>query len=303
MNNIINFYYGINVINIFENKGKYFFRYNNHNYYFIEYDRDEKDLKCIIEICFELRKRNIVSNELICNKFNSYITSFHNKLFVLLKENVPERVIGFNDILYFQNNTNNLVSNINCVRTDCLSLWKRKIDFYEGKLSIIGNKYKLINKTMDYYIGLGENAITYLVINKIQINNIVLSHRRINENMNSFDFYNPVNYILDNRARDLADYIKNLFFYKEMKEDVIFLLLYYVNLNREEYILFLSRLLYPTYYFDLIDRIMLFKEDEEILKNVISKTDDYILLLKRLFYYINYNIGINIPIIEWIIKK
>jgi len=302
MDNIIKFYYGINIIDIFKKDNKYFFQYDNHDYCFMEYDRDKNDLKSIINICMELKRKNIITNEFVLNKFHSYITPVNLKLFVLLKENVTAHIIGFNDILYFQNNTYNLLSNF-AYNRDYISLWKRKIDFYEKKLASTNKKNRLIDKSLDYFIGLGENAITYLVNTDNKVDNIVVAHRRIFEDLSSFDFYNPLNYILDNRARDLADYVIKLFFYKKVNSDIILSILSHISFNRNEYIIFLSRLLFPTYYFDLIDKILLSNEDEEILKIVINKTDDYLLLLKRIFYYINYNIGVNIPTIEWIIKK
>ena len=300
MNNIINFYYGIYVIDLYELEDKYVFKYNDKNYYFMEYDRNPEDIKSLIEICIELKKRNILTNEFVYNKFNEYLVPYNNKFYILIKENISEYKINYNDILYIQNSTMGILSNKNITRTNYVDLWKKKIDYYESKIH--SYKYQLINKTIDYYIGLGENAISYIVNNDIKINNIVLSHRRINEKMSSFDFYNPINYILDNRGRDLADYIKELFFYNETSEEVLISFLYYMNLSREEYILFLSRMLYPTHYFDLIDRILIHNEDEDILKNIINRTNDYIKLLKKIIYYINYTLRMNIPVIEWIIK-
>jgi hypothetical protein len=84
---------------------------------------------------------------------------------------------------------------------------------------------------------------------------------------------------------------------------VIFNFLNYINFNREEYILFIARMLYPTYYFDMIDKIIMNNENEIIIKKIIDKTNDYINLIEELFYYINNNLRMNIPIIEWIIKK
>ena len=87
MNNYFNFYYGINVFEIFSDKGIFSFNYNGINYYFVEYDRDKKDIKSIVSICEELKKRNIITNELVLNKFNGYITPYNNLLYVLIKEN------------------------------------------------------------------------------------------------------------------------------------------------------------------------------------------------------------------------
>lgn len=303
MNNYFNFYYGINVFEIFSDKGIFSFNYNGINYYFVEYDRDKKDIKSIVSICEELKKRNIITNELVLNKFNGYITPYNNLLYVLIKENSRKYKININDVLYIQNNTYDLLVDNNMIRNNYIDLWKTKIDFYEKKIIDIRNKNKLIDNTFDFFVGLGENAIVYLTNNNVRISHFVLSHRRIDEKRNSFDFYNPLNYILDNRARDIADFIKSIFFYESISKEVIFNFLNYINFNREEYILFIARMLYPTYYFDMIDKIIINNESEVILKKIIDKTNDYINLIEELFYYINNNLRMNIPIIEWIIKK
>lgn len=303
MNNYFNFYYGINVFEIFSDKGIFSFNYNGINYYFVEYDRDKKDIKSIVSICEELKKRNIITNELVLNKFNGYITPYNNLLYVLIKENSRKYKININDVLYIQNNTYDLLVDNNMIRNNYIDLWKTKIDFYEKKIIDIRNKNKLIDNTFDFFVGLGENAIVYLTNNNVRISHLVLSHRRIDEKRNSFDFYNPLNYILDNRARDIADFIKSIFFYESISKEVIFNFLNYINFNREEYILFIARMLYPTYYFDMIDKIIINNESEVILKKIIDKTNDYINLIEELFYYINNNLRMNIPIIEWIIKK
>lgn len=303
MNNYFNFYYGINVFEIFSDKGIFSFNYNGINYYFVEYDRDKKDIKSIVSICEELKKRNIITNELVLNKFNGYITPYNNLLYVLIKENSRKYKIDINDVLYIQNNTYNLLVDNNMIRNNYIDLWKTKIDFYEKKIIDIRNKNKLIDNTFDFFVGLGENAIVYLTNNNVRISRFVLSHRRIDEKRNSFDFYNPLNYILDNRARDIADFIKSIFFYESISKEVIFNFLNYINFNREEYILFIARMLYPTYYFDMIDKIIINNENDIIIKKIIDKTNDYINLIEELFYYINNNLRMNIPIIEWIIKK
>lgn len=297
MKNIINYFYDINIIEIYKYQDKFFFNYNGNNYKFIKYDRDKKDIKSIINICEQLKIRNILTNELICNKFNNYLTPVNGIFYIMIKENVRRNSINFNDILYIQANTLNISQDKNIIRSNCIKLWENKIDFYERKLKQLNKNYELINKSFDYYIGLGENAIIYLRNNNIRINDIVLSHRRLE------DYYDPTNYILDSRARDVSDYIKTLFFYNDVSEDFLLSFFKYINFNREEYIIIIARMLYPTYYFDLVDRVLLNNEDEEILKNIINKSDKYNNLLKRLFYYINYDLRMNIPMIEWIIKK
>lgn len=300
MKNIINYFYGINIMDYCENDDKYIFYMNNMKYIFLPFDRDKNEIRNVYNIYQELKKRNILTNEIVPNKFDNLITEYNGQSYVLIKKYEFRNKIDINDIIYIQNNTMNIFKDMSLIRTNYINLWERKIDYYENNSEL--RKHNLINKSMDYYIGLGENAIIYLVNNNVRINNIVLSHRRISEDKGSFEFYNPVNYILDSRARDLADYIKILFFYDDVQEDVILSILKIINFDREECILFIARMLYPTYYFDVIDKIMVSNIDDSILNNIIKKTNSYIKLIAIIFNYFNNYLNMNVPIIEWIIK-
>ena len=300
MKNIINYFYGINIMDYCENDDKYIFYMNNMKYIFLPFDRDKNEIRNVYNIYQELKKRNILTNEIVPNKFDNLITEYNGQSYVLIKKYEFRNKIDINDIIYIQNNTMNIFKDMSLIRTNYINLWERKIDYYENNSEL--RKHSLINKSMDYYIGLGENAIIYLVNNNVRINNIVLSHRRISEDNGSFEFYNPVNYILDSRARDLADYIKILFFYDDVQEDVILSILKIINFDREECILFIARMLYPTYYFDVIDKIMVSNIDDSILNNIIKKTNSYIKLIAIIFNYFNNYLNMNVPIIEWIIK-
>lgn len=303
MNNIINYYYKINVLDVYFLDDKYYFNYRDNNYFLVPFNRDINDLKGILMICDELKRRNILTNEIIINKFNKYFIPINNKYYVLIKENTNIFNLTLNDILYIQNNTINISNNFNLYRTNSIKLWEDKIDYYEDKIKEIQNKYRYVDMTFDYFIGLAENAVIYLINNKVEINNTVLSHRRINIVNGSFDYYNPVNYIIDNRTRDFAEYIKQLFFSEKLDFEIVINFLNYMNFSKDEYVLLMGRLLFPTYYFDLLDRIIDNNEKDIILKNVYEKIDEYILFLKQLFNYILYNRRINIQFIPWIIKK
>ena len=76
-----------------------------------------------------------------------------------------------------------------------------------------------------------------------------------------------------------------------------------MNFNKDEYILFIGRLLFPTYYFDYYDLVVNKKIDESSLLNIIDKTNDYLTLVKKIFIYIIYQKKTNIPYIEWLIKE
>ena len=278
----------------------YYFNINNNSYIFTIYNRPLNECSSIYNLYNELLKRKIFTNDIVLNKNNQIITMVNNVPYVLLKDNTINKRINMNDILYLQNNSINIYNDKLLFRNNWITLWEIKIDYYESRLKEMDNKYPLLSNTLDYYIGLGENAISYLVNNNIKVNDLVLSHKRIKMDDSSFEFYNPFNYILDSRVRDFSEYIKSLFFKDMITFENFEGYLNMLNFNKDEYILLISRLLYPSYYFDLFDDIVNNNEDENIIKNVINKNNDYILFLKNTFYYIIYKKRINIPIIEWI---
>ena len=302
MKNIINYYYGFNIVDIYNINNAFYFNYNNYNYIFLLFDRRVEETNSIYKLYLELKKRNIFTNDIIINKDNQLITFVNNIPYILIRDNTKNKLIDLNDILYIQNNTYNIINDKSITRNDWTNLWQLKIDYYEGQIDDISRKYTLIGNTIDYYIGLGENAISYLVYNEHKNNNYVLSHRELYLKNNSFSFYNPVNYILDSRVRDFAEYIKIQFFTDKLDFNLFSIYLNYLNFNKSEYIELISRLLFPTYYFDLLDEIIVNNENENIIKNVLDKNKDYLLFLKNTFNYIVYTKKINIPFIEWIIK-
>lgn len=302
MKNIINYYYNFNLLDVYLVDNKYFFNYKNNDYFFIVFDRPIDDVQSIYNLFLELKKRRLLTNDIILNKDNQIITFVNNTPYILIKDNVKNKQININDILYIQNNTINIIKDKKLYRNNWINMWKAKIDYYEQLMNNISNKYKILNNTIDYYIGLGENAISYLVNNKITNNILCLSHKRIDVNKNSFDFYNPINYILDNRVRDFSEYTKNLFFLGKISINNYKYFLDYMNFTREEYILLISRLLFPTYYFDMYDNIINYNLDEIVIEDIINNTDNYISFIRDVMMYIIYQKRINIPFIEWIIK-
>lgn len=302
MKNIINYYYNFNLLDVYLIDNKYYFNYKNNNYFFMIFNRSIDEIQSIYNLFIELKKRKVLTNDIILNKDNQIITFIKNTPYILIKETVRNNPMSINDILYIQNNTINIFKDKKISRNNWINMWKTKIDYYEQIMNSLSNKYYILNDTIDYYIGLGENAISYLVNNKINNNDLCISHKRINIDNNSFDFYNPINYILDNRVRDFSEYTKNLFFLDRISFFNYKYILDYMNFTRDEYILLISRLLFPTYYFDLYDNIINYNIDERIINNIINKTDDYIKFIKNILIYIIYQKRINVPFIEWIIK-
>ena len=89
----------------------------------------------------------------------------------------------------------------------------------------------------------------------------------------------------------------------KIDKNLLFTYLNYMNFTRDEYILLISRMLYPSYYFDLIDRIIFNNENEKILESIINRKEEYLDIIRNIYIHANNIRRINIPYIEWIIKK
>ena len=111
-----------------------------------------------------------------------------------------------------------------------------------------------------------------------------------------------MNITFDYRVRDVAEYIKNSFFnknYNIFNELVIYLRKNYLSLM--EVRLLISRLLYPSFYFDMYEDILIDNKEEKIILDVVSKLDEYEDYLNKVisFFKMNYDVYE----IEWIKKR
>lgn len=298
MKNWISYFYGINIENIHHIKNRYKFKYNDNNYVFemisVENDKNIIDkINDIYRFNMYLLFNGIKCSEIIVNKNNEVITYIEDKIFVLLKT-----FDNFDKNITFDDLNNNIVKlgNINLIKKQNTwkELWSNKIDYFEYQISQLGIKYPYIRESFSYFVGLTENGIALL--NFITNDDLYLVHKRINTSSTYYDLYNPFNMILDTRVRDICDYFKDCFI-NNKKIDVINYL-ENNNLTENEKQLFFIRMLYPSFYFDVYEEVMSGIEEDKI-KELINKIDNYELLLTELLDYMNQNKMI-IPNIEWL---
>ena len=100
-----------------------------------------------------------------------------------------------NDICLINNNTINLECNDILKRNDWITLWETKNDYFEAQISEIGKRFPDLCNTVNYYIGLAENAVSF-VRNVLNIDDYVytsISHKRIDDCDTLYCLYNPLN--------------------------------------------------------------------------------------------------------------
>ena len=153
-------------------------------------------------------------------------------------------------------------------------------------------------ESSNYFFGLTEMAIA-LLNNRLDVQYLSICHKRINKDTNLFQFYNPLNFVVDTRVRDVAEYFKH-FDNKEIMNE-IYNYIKNNNLSKEELILFFIRLIYPTYYYDLYEKIISGKVSEKEMNKIIKNIDGMEMIIKKTYMYLS-NIC-SMPLIEWLIIK
>jgi len=294
MENIIEYYYNIKIDSIKEKDNIYILKVKNNTLILKEIYNTNN----IITIYNLSNYLNI--NTIIPNKENNLFTNINNKLYSLL-------LIKKESLLTLPNISNLSNTNINIVpeleRNNWEILWEQRIDFTEEYISQNINKYPLIRESSDYYIGLSENAITYLVNTKKEIpKDPYLDKKTISHITLSNSLYDPFNIIFDHKSRDISEYIKYSFFinntniYRELDE-------YFKHNPYSKYgigVLY-SRVLYPNYYFNIIDKIITNKVKEEYLNTIINKIEEYEEYLYNIYLYLSKYYDIQLPL--WIKKN
>ena len=290
MKNFIKYYYNLDIKEYKEIDDDVLFEIDNINYKLIIYNGN---IEILLKIYSTLILYNVYCHEIILNKDNSVITKYNDTNYILIKEYINDtKLINISNIynydVYIKSNQ----------KLNWKTLWEEKLDYYEYQISELGLKYNLLRESFSYYSGLCECAISllnYINYDNIRIN---IAHKRIKYKETISEFTNPLNITIDNITRDIASYIKINYIKGNINIDYILNYIDGIKLTNDEYILFMARLLYPSYYFDMYDDIMQGKIDEEEIKEIIKKSNSFELLLRKLYIFIHERS--NMPTIEWL---
>ena len=238
------------------------------------------------------------------NRDNRLVTVINNTSYILLKIQVDDiRLIDFYDLIEF-NNKNIIYEGLDLkkiYRTNWIDLWSRKLDYFEYQMEHLKDKYKILSTSINFFIGLGENAISYInqILNEERIDAFIsIVHRRVLYNMSITDFYDPTEIIIDYKVRDISEYLKSLFLCGEVDYDYLDSFFRKLNFNKIDFEMLFGRLLFPSFYFDLYENIINKEVSEKDIYMIINKSNDYILFLKKI-YNIIYKIY-PIKKIDWI---
>lgn len=301
MKNALNYYYNLYPTSIHQVNNSYKCYVNNQEYLLIPYSGDIKIINKLYELNNYLYKINIPCHQIIQNNNGQILTIINNINYILLKIFVKNRTININDILLFSKAYIDSKQYFELIKDDWYQLWSKKIDYFEYQVSQFGIRYPVIRESINYYIGIAENSISLFINTESnKERQLVISHKRIKNNEGVTELYNPLNFVIDNRVRDLSEYIKEKFFYYKYTIDDAKNDIFKFNLTNYQYNLLFIRLLFPSYYFDCYEQVLLGNKNEDDLTKIISKNEQYLIFLRNLYFILKK--FVNIPDIEWIIK-
>lgn len=296
---LISYYYNFENIDITKEENKYIFNYNDNIYVLSPLIRDKSE---IFEIYSFLNNTKAV-DKIIKNRFDDIITNIYGKDYILIKRhnNLAEK-LSFDAIL--EKNGNKIMINNSIGKLDHSDwdvLWSAKIDYIEYQIKHIENKYPILAECIDYYIGMAENAICYfksIFERHTRYEQKVMSHIRIND----CNFNDPQNIIIDYPSRDIAEYLKYIFFNKpkftSSTNDIKSIFNKITSGDGIELELVYARLLFPTFFFDSCDMIINGNTNESIILSLVNRADEYEDYLKTIYDVIN--LQKKIPRITWI---
>ena len=294
MKKIIEYYYSFKNIELDNTGREYAFFYNDKKYLFFNCRRSIEELSSINKL---LQKSNVYSI-IVPNIFNQLVTIVGGKNYILVEKRnqFNGEKIELKDILL-----NYKIIDVKeygaLLRINWYDLWTKKIDYILYQREHIKGKYVIIDEYLDYYIGMAESAISYY---KNTINSFkndmkdlyVLSHRRINSFFKS-SYYNVSELIIDYPVRNVCEYLKALFYKDSIDIDKLTGIISSLDYNEFLYRLLFSRMIFPSSFFDIYERVVNDDISEEELLSVINRMKEYELFLKNIFFLINKKIRIS----------
>lgn len=272
MENILNYYYQLNIIDIKKKDYYYLLTTDEYEQYIFNEIIDSNELKENLDY---LNNTNVLYDLLILTKEGNITINYNDKEYALFK---------------VRNNENpNILSFSNLITTGKLkwgTLWSNRADYYLEQIAEVVEQ-KEIKYAMDYYISLAEIAISYFnTLSEIYNENTLtftLSHHIVTSPIDKYMFYNPSNMCFDLSIRDIAEYIKESFFNDILTNYEILSLIDKINLNESLANYLLVRLIYPSYIFKLYDIFIETKELNKKFYEYMKKSREYETLLSTIY--------------------
>lgn len=300
MKNAVQYYYKLTPDSIHQVNKDYRIVIGNNIYMMYNLEIISNEIYEIYALTELLLHNNILCNKIILNATDQIVTQINDASYILVKILFANRNVNFQDLFNFSNLYVDASKYNFLDKSDWYSLWTNKIDYIEYQVSQLGKDYPLIRKSINYYIGMAETAINLLGNKKKEGLYLVVSHRRVKSKSKLWDIYNPLSLVIDSRVRDISEFYKTTFFDDQLNIEQLKKQLLAYHFSPYEAFLFYVRMIFPTYYFDCYEEIILGDLNEQELMKYIHKAEDYCVFLKEIYYFLKQYY--DIFEIEWIIK-
>ena len=290
MKNVIYTYYNILLDEINKDSNNYFFYFNNDLYIFYLVLNDIN----VVELIYNfIKENNIESFEIVLNKDGKLFCDVDNKKYSLLKiKGILKYEIKFEEFKFYP---------IDKEPYNWGELWSERLDYYEIQLRELGYNYQTVLNSFGMFSGLAENAILYFNMSKRMFNDnevVGIVHNRMNYPCYLIDYNNPLNLVIDYNIRDIAEYIKAYLLSDAYDVNNVLLLLERLNVNNLMFNLLYSRLMYPTFYFDVFDKIILEDGKDSDIVDVLNVVDKYLDMLNKV--YLKFKDKYSMLNVEWL---
>ncbi len=299
MRNLISYYYQLEPIDIHRADGYYTFQIDE-SFYRLQ-DIKNIQVEGVYELVLELYQNGIYTHQIMKTITNELVVNFNYRRYVLVKySKEEERIMSLNDIYNFQSYLYYIEPEKAKNTSRWGDLWSEKIDYFEYQMNQFGIKYPNIRESFAYFVGLAEVGISLFYTYYNEEEKTTLVHKRLKNKNTLYHMYDPFNFVIDYKVRDIAEFLKSLYLDGENIKPLIHKYIFEGNLSNYEKIMFFIRMFYPSFYFDVYENIMNNQSDDAKLKEVVEKTKNYDKILN--FIYNELNTMINLPYISWLKK-
>lgn len=198
--------------------------------------------------------------------------------------------VKFDDLLKLQKMFYNRFNETHLLISHIRNLWINKTDVIENRiipsLPLENNKFHIVHIVAQYGLGLAENAIQYLLDTGFdysnEIKNKTLSHKRLDV-FNSRFLFNPFNMVIDSPMRDYAELYKH----DQINLVQLDILLKQIEVNKQDAMILLARVIYPTDIFDLLEDFYELKKDITAkARTIYDNIEVRLLKLKKIHSYL-----------------
>lgn len=285
MKEYIQYYYHLVIADLRLVRGRYFFHDQKYHYMLETVYFSPNVLENIMQLNEFLRTYSEYYHQIIKNIQGNIWTLIDRKAYVLLRlSNVSDRKVYLSDLSVVWSISVPRHKSFLYTHFPWFPLWEEKIDYFENYPSHVKEHFIGDISLLDLFIGLGENAISYLkeTLKDVRSLNelpLVPSHRRVSRQMELIDFYDPLGIILDLRVRDIAEYFKDSFWHSNYDLREMEAFLSQTRFSKIEAQLFFSRLLFPSFYFDYL-------EQKELPKHLDSRIEEFLFFITDIYSYL-----------------